>query len=397
MKLGYFMNAGNLGLKKEMAQVLDETREIVLYLEESDWDVIWFPEHHFGHEGYEVIPNPLMVSSDIGARTSRIRIGQAANIITYWHPLRLAEDIALLDQLTKGRVEFGIGRGIYPREAMNLNPTADVRDSATNRALFEETYEILLKALSNKFFSHKGKFYEFPYPGLEWRHRLSPHTPEFMDMKTAQITGVAVIPEPYQKPHPPISQVIDTPPSIKWAASQKIQGLFWQPTVPELKNRFELYREERSKAEGRDMPLGEGLGVLRDVYVADSMEQAEREAGEAVLAYFHWTCHFRGLGNMLLPGESLPPGGKLDPSTPGGKLDALTYEWLHPRNLLFGTPDYVAERIEEMRQELNLQTLLVGTSFPGLQHDKIMRSLKLFNEEVLPRVRGAKVRAAAAQ
>ena len=320
MKLGYFMNAGNLGGKKNAAQVFDETREIASYLDETNWDVIWFAEHHFGHEGYEVVPNPLMLSCDIGARTKRIRIGQAANIITYWHPLRLAEDIAMLDQLTKGRVELGIGRGIYPREAMNLNPTADVRDSATNRELFEETYEILLKAFQNKFFNHKGKFYEFPFPGIKWNHRLSPHTPDFMDMESQEIAGVSVVPDTFQKPYPPISQVIDTPPSIKWAASKCLQGLFWQPTVPELKKRFELYREERSKAQGSAVALGEGLGLLRDVYVADSMEQAEQEAGEAVLAYFHWTCHFRGLGNMLYPGEELPPGGKLDPYTPGGKL-----------------------------------------------------------------------------
>ena len=82
-----------------------------------------------------------------------------------------------------------------------------------------------------------------------------------------------------------------------------------------------------------------------------------------------------------MPGEELP-------KTPG-KLDALAYDWLHPRNLLFGTPDYVVEKIRELQETLNLQYLLVWSSFPGVSHDKVMRSLRLFNEAVLPRIRPA--------
>src|SRR4029077_14065416 len=109
--------------------------------------------------------------------------------------------------------------------------------------------------------------------------------------------------------------------------------------------------------------------------------EAKRAAGGGILAYLRLVCHWRGLRHHLLPGEELP-------KTPGQRA-ALTYYWLHPRNLLFGTPDYVVEKIQELQDTLNLQSPLVWSSFPGVSHDKVMRSLRLFNEGVLPRIRPA--------
>ena len=395
MKFGYFAMLSNLGQKKEMAEIFDEAREIAALVEETGWDEIWFTEHHFGHEGYDVMPNALMLSTDIAARTKRIRIGQAANIITFWHPLRLAEDVAILDQMTRGRIDVGIGRGIYHRESVHLNKAADVRDDAQNRALFEETYEILLKIWKNDFFEHDGDLYHFPEPGVVWKHEMSPKSPDFMNMETFELTKLMILPRPYQKSHPPLWQVVDTPPSIRGAAQKKMNAIMWLPAIPVLKERFEWYREARSEAEGHEVPLGHGVGLLRDLYVAETMEQAEADAGEAMVNTFQYVCHWRGLGNMLYPGEPLPPGGKLDPSTPGGRLDALTYDWVHPRNLLFGTPDYIAERIAEIHDELNVEQLLLTSSIAGLDHEKCMRSIRLFNGEVLPRFRDKEAAVAA--
>ena len=105
MKFGYFCNSTNWNNKKKYNQILEEIREISIYCDQNNWDSIWFTEHHFSHEGMEICPNPLMLSADIAARTNNIRIGQAASIITFWNPIRIAEDIALLDQLSNGRVE----------------------------------------------------------------------------------------------------------------------------------------------------------------------------------------------------------------------------------------------------------------------------------------------------
>ena len=158
MKIGYFCNATNWKNQKSYNEILGEIREIATYCDENDWDSIWFTEHHFSHEGLEVCPNPLMISADIAARTKNIRIGQAATIVTFWNPIRVAEDIALLDNLSNGRVEAGIGRGIYGREALNMNPDADTKDQAKNFRLFEETITILKKAWSQQYFSHAGEF-----------------------------------------------------------------------------------------------------------------------------------------------------------------------------------------------------------------------------------------------
>ncbi|UFJ40894.1 LLM class flavin-dependent oxidoreductase [Brevibacillus humidisoli] len=373
MKFGIFANLAGPGREQEFAKVIEEAREQAVYCDQAGFDSIWYTEHHFGHEGYELIPNPILMGADIAAHTKNIRIGQAANIITFWHPLRLAEDIALLDQLSGGRVDVGIGRGLYGREAMNLNQLADPRDQEKNRALFEETYEIVKKALSQRFFSHQGEFYQFPAPGLKWNHPLSPQTDEYIDMEKGEIKKMSIMPPPLQKPHPPLWQVIDTPRSIKWAAEHQVNGIFWMPTVKELKIRFELYRESLSQAKGTEAELGEGLALVRDCYVAETMEEARRDAEAAVLHTYRWICHWRGLGNLLDPGEELKPGTE------------LSYDFLHPRNLLFGTPDYVAEKIQELKEELNLKHLLLWTNHGSLSHEKIMRSTKLFAEEVMPR------------
>lgn len=372
MKFGVFANLNGPGRHEEFDQVLDEARELAVYCDQNGYDSIWYTEHHFGHEGNELIANPILIGADIAARTKNIRIGQAANVVTFWHPLRLAEDIAMLDQLSKGRVEVGVARGLYGREAMNLNTAADPSNQKQNRALFEETVEILKKALSNRFFSHEGEFYKFPPEGLKWQHPMSPPSEEFMDMEKGEINKISIMPPPYQKPYPRFWQTIDSETSIIKAAKEGTNAIFWMPPVKELKKRFELYREHASEAQGREVPLGEGIAVVRDLYVAETMEQAREDAAEAVLKNYRWICHWRGLGNLMNPGEELKPDQELN------------YEFLHPRNLLFGTPEYVTEKIRELKEELNLQKLLLWVDHNGLSHEKKMRSLKLFTEEVMP-------------
>ena len=167
MKIGYFCNTTNWK-KKPYTEILDNARDIAIYCDKNNWNSIWFTEHHFNHEGMESCPNPLMLGTDIAARTKQIRIGQACNVITFWNPIRLAEDIATLDHLSKGRVEVGIGRGVYGREAVHMNVEADLKDQAKNKRLFEETLTIMKKAWTKNFFDHQGEFYTYPSPGSFW-------------------------------------------------------------------------------------------------------------------------------------------------------------------------------------------------------------------------------------
>ena len=377
MKIGYFCNTTNWQ-KKSYTEILDNARDIAIYCDKNNWDSIWFTEHHLNHEGMESCANPLMVCTDIAARTKQIRLGQACNVITFWNPIRLAEDIAALDHLSKGRVEVGIGRGVYGREAVHMNLESDLKDQAKNKRLFQETLSVMKKAWTEKFFSHKGEFYTYPAPNFVWQHDMSPPNEDFIDLKTNQVKKISVIPKPYQNPHPPLWQVVDSTGSIEWAAKNGINCIMWIPTVKTLKKRFEIYKNAKSEAEKKDVPMGEGISLVRDMFVAETMEEAKKLAGEQMVNYMKWVCHWRGLGNHLDPGEELPQTK--------GKLDLLNYDFLHKRNMLFGTPDYVVEKIKELQSELNLQNLQVWSNMPGVKHEDAMRSIKLFNDEVIPKI-----------
>ena len=375
MKFGYFCNTTNW-THKPYHELLDETREITEYCDQNKWNSIWYTEHHFNHEGMESLTNPLMMGVDAAARTKDIRIGQACNVITFHNPIRMAEDIALLDQLSKGRVEIGIGRGIYGREAINLNKEADMKDQAKNFRLFEETLTIIKKAWTEKFFKHEGEFYTYPAPNFEWEHDMSPPSSEFMNLESKILEKINIVPQPVQKPHPPLWQVVDSPSSIEWAAKNDISIIMWIPPVQSLKKRFEIYQQAKSEKEKRHVELGEGISVVRDMFVADSMEEAKEKAGEQMVNYMRWVCHWRGLGTHMNPGEELP---KTD-----HKLDLLSYDFLHERNMLFGTVDYIINKIEEMQTELNLQNLKVWSNFPGVKHEDCMKSIQMFTEKVIP-------------
>ena len=370
MRFSIFHALGAPGDLKNYNQHMKDAREYAQAAEAYGFWSTWYTEHHFGHEGQELTPNPVLMGTDIAARTSTIRIGQAAAIATFWHPLRLAEDLALLDQLSDGRVEVGVGRGLYGREALNLNKLADPRDQEQNRALFEETIEVMRKAWTEDFFSHKGQFYEFPQPGVKWSHPMSPATADFTE--DGVITMMSVVPKPFQK-EMPLWQVIDTPRSIQNAGRDGIQGIFWLPPVSALKPRFEMYSRAASEAQGRQVPLGEGIALVRDVYVADTMEQAREEFEEAVMNSYKWITHWRGLGNMMEEGEELTAAHKLD------------FDFLMDRNMLVGTPEFVAEKIDELQREVGLEHMMLWTTHPGLDHKKAMRSLELFSEQVKPR------------
>jgi alkanesulfonate monooxygenase SsuD/methylene tetrahydromethanopterin reductase-like flavin-dependent oxidoreductase (luciferase family) len=234
------------------------------------------------------------------------------------------------------------------------------------------------KAWTEEFFSHKGEFYTYPSPNFTWQHDMSPPSEKFLDIKTNEIKKISVVPKPRQEPHPPIWQVVDGARSIEWAAQNGLNTIMWIPTVKALKKRFEIYKDAKSKAENRDVPLGEGVSLVRDMFIAETMEEAEKMAGEHIINYMKWVCHWRGLGNHMDPEEELPETKH--------KLDLLNYDFLHKRNLLFGTPEYVVNKINELKSELNLQNLQVWSNFPGIDHEACMRSIKLFNDEVIPKI-----------
>jgi alkanesulfonate monooxygenase SsuD/methylene tetrahydromethanopterin reductase-like flavin-dependent oxidoreductase (luciferase family) len=150
----------------ELASVFEKSEAIAKTMDDLGYDMMWMAEHHFQHEGYECIPNILMLAVHLAHVTKKIKIGCGFNIAPMWHPLRLAEDFATADILTKGRTVFGVGRGYHAREVETFG--APMMDGDANRELFEEQVEIIMKAFNNESFSHKGQHYTLP-PAVPYR------------------------------------------------------------------------------------------------------------------------------------------------------------------------------------------------------------------------------------
>ena len=155
MKFAAFTTvAGSAGEATDAVGHLENLRAQTIMAEECGFEAIWLGEHHFGPYGVGDIPNPILLGADLAARTSKIRIGQMANIAPWWHPIRLAEDVAILDNMTEGRVDVGFGRGIWPYEGPQFHVNADPRKDQENRELFRETIEIVREIWSNEYFSY---------------------------------------------------------------------------------------------------------------------------------------------------------------------------------------------------------------------------------------------------
>ncbi len=371
MRFGVFTTvADSAGEATTPAQLLDNLREQVVLAEELGYDAIWLGEHHFGPYEAGDIPNPILLGADLAARTSRIRIGQMANIAVWWHPIRLAEDLAILDNLTKGRIEVGFGRGIWPYEGPQFHPNADPRKDKENRELFREIIEIVKKVWTQEHFSHQGPNFTFPAPGTVFSHPLYPSNPKWQEGD--RVVKLRVTPKPYQKPYPPLWMTVSTDRSVTTAAELGLNACYWQPPPLRVKQRMELYAKLRSEQEGRPFKLGEGQAVMRHTYVASSMEEARRDAEEGVMSAFIYNDPFRGREVFTDPGEELKPGTKLD------------WDFLEPRNLLVGSPDHVAERVHELQEVCHLEYLLVAYSHTGMPQKKTLRNLELFATKVMP-------------
>ncbi len=151
---------------EQLSQAFFTARDIAQTMDELGYEALWTAEHHFQREGYEVFPNLIQLSLWLATQTKRLKFGCAFNIAPMWHPVRLAEDYAMADIVTDGRVIMGVGRGYHTREVESFG--APLLDAEANRELFEEQVDVLLKCFHQEAFSHKGKHYEIP-PPVEYR------------------------------------------------------------------------------------------------------------------------------------------------------------------------------------------------------------------------------------
>jgi alkanesulfonate monooxygenase SsuD/methylene tetrahydromethanopterin reductase-like flavin-dependent oxidoreductase (luciferase family) len=243
-----------------LASVFDKTEAIARCMDDHGYSILWLAEHHFQHEGYEVLPNILMMAVHLAHVTSRLRIGCGFNIAPMWHPLRLAEDFATADILTNGRTVFGVGRGYHTREVETFG--APMLDADANRELFEEQVDIVMKAFNAESFSHRGKHYTLP-----------PEVP-YRGYTTKELT---LVPRPRHLPVETWQPVVSASArGLDFMMRHRIKGLIGGGAATMAEKSIYAFKEASERA-GLNYTLGEGLSLGIFYHLADSRARAVRE------------------------------------------------------------------------------------------------------------------------
>lgn len=364
---------GMAGLRGDLYQrMLRELVEQAKMADQLGYDSISFTEHHFHVEGFELSNNPVMLDLFVGMQTKHIRVGQLGIVLPADNPLRVAEDIAMLDHMTGGRANAGFARGYQRRwvdvMAQQLHGIQgaqphqhDAIDEA-NRAAFEESFRIIKKAWTEDMLSYQGRYWRIPPGETPWNVESSLRYGA--GVEDGMVRAVGVVPKPLQKPHPPIFQPFaSSERSIRWCAEEGVTAIL-PPLHPRLEERLvRLYAEVSGK------PPGDGIGVLRDVIVAPTDEEAlALWADSGVFCGGEW---FEPFGFSR---------GLVDPDT--GELPDILGQSL----ALVGSIDTVTRQLEALRKRLPVRWLFAWTYNGLVPHDRIMHSLNRFATRVLPRV-----------
>ena len=348
-----------------LSGVFDKTSKIAKTMNAGGFNTFWMAEHHFQPEGYECLPNVLMLAVHLSHLTSNIKLGCGFNIAPMWHPLRLAEDYATADILTGGRTVFGVGRGYHTREVESFG--SPLLDQPANRNLFEEQVDIMFKAFHNESFSHKGENYVIP-PEVEYRG---------YDLKE-----ITLVPRPVNTPvecWQPIQSA--TPRGMDFMAKHGISGIIGGGSSEggAMVNAMNAFRDAYQRV-GTELELGEKLSIGFHYHIADTKEKAMAEVAgyyEENLKMFGPLRLVRALSEeqieimgdpLLAPTADLP---KVEDAVAAG-------------GVLAGPPDLIIEQLKELE---NLYPGLdrVSVSHPmGTPETVITEQLQQFSEEVMP-------------
>jgi alkanesulfonate monooxygenase SsuD/methylene tetrahydromethanopterin reductase-like flavin-dependent oxidoreductase (luciferase family) len=248
-------------------------RDVAQLMDELGYHALWTAEHHFQREGYEVFPNLIQLGLWLATQTRRLKLGCAFNVLPMWHPVRLAEDYAMADIVTGGRVIMGVGRGYHSREVESFG--APVIDQAANRELFEEQMEVLLKCFNEESFSHRGKHYTIP-PEVEYRGYT--------------LRDVTCVPRPVHLPVE-IWMPIASGKTIDFMARHDLKAMVTLNGEKILDDVVRAYQAACAKA-GRVKQLGEDMIWGAGVYLADTAEEAIRRVEPSHDERYKWFAPF---------------------------------------------------------------------------------------------------------
>jgi alkanesulfonate monooxygenase SsuD/methylene tetrahydromethanopterin reductase-like flavin-dependent oxidoreductase (luciferase family) len=338
MKFGAFFLLGSPGMlpaRDVYQRVLDQTA----FAESAGFDSVWIAEHHFSNYGY--VPNPLMFAVKLAQATTRVRIGTAVLVLPFWDPLRIAEDIAMADQLTDGRLEVGVARGYQPYEFARFGV-----DFATARERSDETLAVMLAALRGTEVTHAG-----PTRGI-------PETTTF--------------PRPLQQPHPPIWLAAATKESFDVAVHHELNGMTTMSGRPigVLEQNWRNFLQARTDAGLGPPPV---FSVQQQVCVTPTDADVRRFL-PLYLYQLRQATALRTGREEVREGHAreLPFEGEPSP------------EDLFQERTITGSPGRVRELIERYREVCGM-THMTCVMAPGdMPHEDVIRSMRLFADEVMP-------------
>ncbi|HEV7762785.1 MAG TPA: LLM class flavin-dependent oxidoreductase [Acidimicrobiales bacterium] len=330
------------------------------------YDTLWLTEHHFQHEGYEVVPNLILFGTALALQTEHLRFGQMFTVVPQWHPLRLAEDFALADILTGGRMVFGVGRGTVPREAESLGTVVASGDNEmsrdadrVNRETFEEAMEVIKLAWGRERFSYSGKHFSFPPVGIPDRG--------------ATVSELTLVPRPTRDIE--IFQPITSPDTMAYAPAAGHKGVYWLGHPTAIKQRWDSYAEVAAAA-GHEIGPGEDRALVLNVHVGPTREAAIAAVRDGHDEFCRFLAPYGRFTSYLEPDGSRKPFA----------FQPTVEDSIEQRIMAIGSVDDVVEVIGRYRDELDLRHLVIFPDFPGLTREQMDEQLHLVAEEVMPRL-----------
>jgi alkanesulfonate monooxygenase SsuD/methylene tetrahydromethanopterin reductase-like flavin-dependent oxidoreductase (luciferase family) len=354
MRFGWLTLAHSPGPEQDFAAITEQLEQACL-AETLGFDGVWLTEHNF--TGEAVYNDPIPFASALAARTSRIRIGFAVIQLALRHPVRLAVQLALLDNLSNGRLDVGVGRGSIYNEYEFVGYGLR-SDDARERG--DEALEVLIRAWTEAPFAHHGKYFQASFPELR--------------------------PRPVQRPHPPIWRSVVSPPSFKQYGRLGAPIMTSRVPLDRIPERLAMYEEGLVEggfdAAARERLRGQ-VAVWRHVYVGESQAEAENTLAGAVLHTRQHMLHARSTWN---PGDFRVDPSFLNTFNDPSVSDAEAVRWSLDTGAIYGTADRVAEQVAALHAA-GVRHLLCQLSFGYLPHDKITASMRRFSAEVMPKFR----------
>lgn len=349
---------------ERLATVFDKTDAIARTLDENGYDTFWMAEHHFQKEGYECIPNLMMEAIHLCNITKNISIGCGFNVAPMWHPLRMAEDYAVADIRTKGRVKFGVARGYHTREVEVFG--SPMLDGDANRELFEEQVDIIFKAFNSDSFSHKGKYYTIP-PSVPYRGY--------------QLEEITLVPRPVNPVEcwQPIVSASER--GLNFMAKHNMNGIIGGGAAPggAQESVVRAWQDINAK-HGRETELGGKLIISFSVYLAESLEKGiseTRKYFEENMKMFAPLGFVRGLTDDQISALA-------DPSRVHSANLPTLEQAIEGGSWLIGTPEQITEKLMSIQEQYpGLEEINIGLPV-GSPQSAITEQLEWFAKDVMP-------------